>query len=201
MKRKKTILLVIVLLIGVTPVVWGDSPPLPRGYGKALWGMKMEEVIRLYNIELRPPSTLDGVRSEAWAVIGPAPEELTVSGRLLGDPEVRSVSFAFHPRHGLAVIHVRFLEELRSVPFDEFRTKLIHRFGEPKEINEDVELRGHGDVVFRSPQIIWEDTETHLELNFHRILGGRDAHLDHYALVIWSKPIKAQVEAEQSPSK
>ena len=155
-----------------------EGPSLPPGFGKATWGMTSQELFSVYKIALAPPK--GGAAEGPWAVEGPAPGELTVSGAALGEKEVRSISFGFHPQWGLSIIHIRFKEmEAASVP-ETLLPKWTARYGAPKE-------RAPG------PKMIWEDGLTHIELTVHRISPRHPTPSDHLALVLWSIPLMEKI--------
>lgn len=160
------------------------SASLPNGFGKATWGMTKSDLIAQYRIVINPPDepTAGGV----WAVEGPAPGELTVSGEGLGEAEFRSVSFGIHPKWGLAIIHVRFKERLGGAPLDGLVAKWTSRYGPPKE-------------RVAGPKLIWEDGATHIELTYHIVSPLHPTPSDHLALVLWSIPLMDKIES-QSPS-
>jgi len=161
------------------------SAALPTGFGKAVWGMTESELLSLYQIGLNPPKSAndDGV----WAVEGPAPGELTVSGTALGETEIRSVSFGFHPKWGLSIIHIRFKEAKKKGELERLLPKWAGQYGPPKE-----QLPG--------PKVIWEDGVTHIELTYHIVSPIHPTPSDHLAMVLWSIPLMDKIEASEPPT-
>jgi hypothetical protein len=154
--------------------------PLPNGFGKATWGMTETQFLSAYRIVLAPPESGSG--EGVWAVEGPAPGELTVSGAALGEGEIRSVSFGFHPKWGLAIIHIRLKGPDSPEAFDAVLPKWTARYGSPKE-----RLDG--------PKAVWEDGATHIELTIHRVEPLHPAPTDHLAVVLWSIPLMDKIES------
>lgn len=173
MKRARLMICSLILLAWGTHAA-AEAASLPTGLGKATWGMTEPELISLYRITLAPPQSESA--EGAWAVEGPAPGELTVSGEALGDSEARSVSFGFHPEWGLSIIHVRFKGIERPSSLDGLLSKWTARYGPPKE-----RLPG--------PKVIWEDAVTHIELTYHVVSPLHPTPSDHFALVLWSIPL------------
>jgi len=155
---------------------------LPNGYGKATWGMSRSEFLSAYHIVMAPPRTAGG--EGAWAVEGPAPGELTVSGAAIGEEEVRSVSFGFHLKWGLTIVHVRLKEAQSSQSFEALLPREVARYGPPMS-----QLPG--------PRVIWENGITHIELTIHRVSPLHPTPSDHLALVLWSIPLRSKVETEE----
>lgn len=153
---------------------------LPAGFGKTTWGMTKEEIISIYQIVIAPPKSeaAEGV----WAVEGPAPGELTVSGEAVGEKEVRSVSFGVHPKLGLSLVHVRFKDTNSPTHLQTLIPKWTARYGPPKE-----KLPG--------PRIVWEDPATHIELSYHTVSPRHPTSSDHLAIVLWSVPLMEKIEA------
>lgn len=167
MKRFSWILLLFFLILPPP----ATSETLPIGFGKTTWGMTKEELLTIYQIEITHPKTAEA--SGNWAVIGPAPGEVTVSGTALGEEEIRSVSFGFHPKWGLSVIHVRFADTNAPREMEKLLPKWTASYGPPKEQLPD-------------PKVIWEDTTTHIELTYHVVTPRHPSPSDHMALVLWS---------------
>jgi len=186
--RKKALamigfLLGLSLVLSMTPRSEGAT--LPTGFGKTSWGMTMEDIIASYQIAMLPPTSTDA--AGIWAVEGPAPGELTVSGEALGEVEVRSVSFGVHPEWGLAIAHVRFKDTNNPSHVERLLPKWTAKFGPPKE-------RRPG------PKIIWEDAETHIELTYHTVSLRHPTPSDHLAIVYWSIPLMEKItSSEEAP--
>jgi hypothetical protein len=158
-----------------------EGRSLPNGFGKATWGMTQEQLLSVYQIALAPPESGSG--EGIWAVEGPAPGELTVSGAALGEAEIRSVSYGFHPKWGLAIIHIRLKGPDSPAAFEAVLPKWTARYGSPKE-----RLEG--------PKAVWEDGETHIELTVHRVSPIHPAPTDHLAVVLWSIPLMDKIEIQ-----
>jgi hypothetical protein len=157
------------------------SVSLPHGFGKARWEMTPPEFLKAYQLALTLPKS---ARPEGiWAVEGPSPGEITVSGAGLGDEAIRSASFGFHPTHGLAIIHVRFKERPSALPLEKVLPAWTDRYGPPKERQPD--------------KFVWEDGGTHIELTFHLVSESHPSPSDHLAIVLWSIPIREKIDAEQ----
>lgn len=158
-----------------------EAQSLSPGFGKTVWGMERQEIVDLYQIELKQPESADP--GGVWAFFGPAEGEFTVSGEALGEPDVRSVSFGIHPKWGLGIAHVRFKNTNDPKFIEKLLPKWIGRFGPPKE-------RKPG------PKIIWEDAETHVELTYHTVSPRHPSPTDHLAIVLWSIPLMEKIESE-----
>ncbi len=179
LKRLSWMLLVLSLIVALDAKA--ETAPLAAGFGKATWGMTLDEIVSVYRIQMIRPKS--AVAEGIWAVAGPAPGELTVSGEALGEAEVRSVSFGIHPNLGLAIIHVRFKDTNDPAYVDKLLPKWTARFGTPKE-----RLPG--------PKIIWEDEGSHVELTYHTVSLRHPTPSDHLAIVLWSIPLMDKIEAE-----
>ena len=155
---------------------------LPNGYGKATWGMSRAELLSAYRIVLAPPPEANG--EGVWAVEGPSPGELTVSGAAIGEEEVRSVSFGFHPRWGLTIVHVRLKQAQPSQSLESWLRKEAARYGPPTAQEP-------------GSKAAWENGTTHLELTFHRVSPLHPSPSDHLALVLWSVALRSKIEAEE----
>ncbi|TAK06244.1 MAG: hypothetical protein EPO39_09410 [Candidatus Manganitrophaceae bacterium] len=152
---------------------------LPSGFGKATWGMTQPEFMSVYKVQLIPPKQMNDIGP--WAVQGPAPGELTISGAVLGEPEIRSISLGFHPTLGLTIIHVRFRDTNKPGEMERLLPKWAGAYGKPKE-----QLPG--------PKVIWEDQQTHIELTYHTVSPRHPTPSDHLALVLWSVPLMEKIE-------
>ncbi len=171
----------VVLFLVPLHVARASSPVTATGFGQSTWGMNQEEILLAHQVSLKTPTSRDA--SGIWAIVGPAPGELTISGEALGEIEVRSVSYGIHPKWGLAIIHVRF-KDTNDPGYVEKQLPLwIARFGEPTE-------RKPG------PKVIWEDVQTHIELTYHTVSLRHPTPSDHLAIVLWSKPLMEKIEAE-----
>lgn len=179
MKRVSCGFIVLILIFVLSAKA--EAAPLAAGFGKATWGMTLDEIVSVYQIQLIQPKS--AVAEGIWAVLGPAPSELTVSGEALDEAEVRSVSFGIHPKLGLAIIHVRFKDTNDPAYLDKLLPKWTARFGTPKE-------RKPG------PKIIWEDEASHVELTYHTVSLRHPTPSDHLAIVLWSIPLMDRIEAE-----
>jgi hypothetical protein len=173
------ILFAILILSGRPGGAEGAS--LPGGFGKTVWGMTRAEIISTYRIVIAPPKDEDA--EGIWAVDGPAPGELTVSGEAIGEKEVRSVSFGVHPKLGLSLIHVRFKDTNSPTHLQTLIPKWTTLYGPPKE-----KLPG--------PRIVWEDLKTHIELTYHTVSPRHPTSSDHLAIVLWSIPLMEKIEGE-----
>lgn len=158
-----------------------EGESLPTGFGKATWGMTKQEIFSSYQIVLASPKSEEA--EGVWAVEGPAPGELTVSGEAIGEKEVRSVSFGIHPTLGLSLIHVRFKDTNSPTSLQTLIPKWTARYGPPKE-----KLPG--------PRVVWEDPVTHIELTYHTVSPRHPTSSDHLAIVLWSIPRMEKIEAE-----
>lgn len=158
-----------------------SAAALPGGFGRVTWGMTKEEIVALYRIEMIPPKNVDA--EGIWAVDGPAPGELTVSGEAIGEEEVRSVSFGIHPELGVVIIHVRFKDKDSPKHVENLLPKWTSLYGPPKE-----RLSG--------PRIIWEDATTHVELTYHTVSPSHPTSSDHMAIVLWNIPLMDKIDAE-----
>lgn len=180
MKKTAWMLFVLFIMSGsmVTEV---GAAALPTGFGKAAWGMTKEEIISSYQIVIAPPKSeaAEGI----WAVEGPAPGELTVSGEAIGEKEVRSVSFGVHPKHGLSLIHIRFKDTNSPTHLQTLIPKWTSRYGPPTE-----QLPG--------PRVVWEDPTTHIELSYHTVSPRHPTSSDHLAIVLWSISRMEKITAE-----
>lgn len=153
---------------------------LPSGFGKATWGMTQPEFMAVYQVQLAPPKHMND--TGPWAVQGPAPGEMTVSGGALGEPDIRSVSLGFHPEFGLTIIHVRFRDTNSPGELEKLLPKWAGAYGKPKEQRP-------------GPTIIWEDEKTHIELTYHTVSPRHPTPSDHLALVFWSIPLMEKIES------
>lgn len=158
-----------------------EGATLPKGFGKAAWGMTEEEIVSSYKLAMIPPKSEDA--DGVWAVEGPAPGELTVSGEALGEKEVRSVSFGIHPKLGLSLIHIRFKDTNSPTHLKALIPKWTARYGPPTQ-----ELPG--------PRIVWEDPITHAELTYHTVSPRHPTSSDHLAILLWSIPLMEKIEGE-----
>lgn len=159
---------------------------LPGGFGKARWGMTQQELMAAYQIKLLPPKRLDD--TGPWAIQGPAPGELTVSGAALGESDIRTVSLGFHPEWGLTIIHIRFRDANKPGEVETLLPKWTGAYGKPKEL-----LPG--------PKVIWEDGVTHIEMTYHTVSPRHPTPSDHVALVLWNIPLMDKITAtEEAPS-
>ncbi|WDT75199.1 MAG: hypothetical protein MPW16_18280 [Candidatus Manganitrophus sp.] len=176
MKKSITFMTMILLFtIGVEA-----EAALPSGFDKATWGMTQPEFMSAYQVHLAPPKHMND--TGPWAVQGPAPGELTVSGGALGEPDIRSVSLGFHPKFGLTIIHVRFRDTNNPGELEALLPKWAGAYGKPKEQRP-------------GPTIIWEDEKTHIELTYHTVSPRHPTPSDHLALVLWSIPLMDEIEA------
>ncbi|MBI3805717.1 MAG: hypothetical protein HY282_18350 [Nitrospirae bacterium] len=157
---------------------------LPTGFGKARWGMTEQELLAAYDIQLSPPKRMDD--TGPWAIEGPAPGELTVSGTAFGEPNVRSISLGFHPEWGLTIIHVRFRDANKPGEIETLLPKWTGSYGKPKE-----QLPG--------PKVIWEDNVTHIEMTYHTVSPRHPTPSDHVALVLWNIPLMDKITASEAP--
>ncbi|MFQ5596450.1 MAG: hypothetical protein ACE5GK_00210 [Nitrospiria bacterium] len=181
MRLRQAILISTLFFLILARAAAADRETLAEGFGKSKWGMTLDEIVSVYQIELNQPKSADA--EGTWAVLGPAPGELTVSGEALGEAEVRSVSFGIHSKFGLAIIHVRF-KDTNDPKYVEKQLPLWEaRFGTPKE-------RRPG------PKIVWEDAESHVELTYHTVSPRHPTPSDHLAIVLWSLPLMEKIEAE-----
>lgn len=155
---------------------------LPAGFDKATWGMTKQQFLSVYGIHFAPPKGADD--AGVWAVEGPAPGEMTVSGASLGEADIRSVSLGFHPKWGLAIIHVRFRDTQKPGELEILLPKWAAHYGTPKE-----QLPG--------PKVVWEDAVTHVELIYHKVSPRHPTPSDHFALVLWSVPLMEKIEASE----
>jgi len=171
------------LLLFFFPFSAVQAASLSPGFGKTRWGMTEQEIVAAYNIVLAPPKSADP--GGVWAFVGPAPGELTVSGEALEEPEVRSVSFGIHRKWGLAITHVRFKNTNDPKFVEKLLPKWITHFGTPKAKKP-------------GPKIIWEDSETHVELTYHTVSPRHPSPTDHLAIVLWSIPLMDKIDAEQA---
>jgi len=176
------ILATFILFLAPTHITRAASPVTGTGFGPSTWGMNQEEVLTATQVILNPPTSSDA--SGIWAIVGPAPGELTISGEALGEAEVRSVSYGIHPQWGLAIIHVRFKDTNDPDYVEKQLPRWIDRFGEPTE-------RKPG------PKVIWEDAQSHIELTYHTVSLRHPTPADHLAIVLWSKPLMEKIEAEE----
>lgn len=175
---KKRIHLITMIFLLTAGVEAGAA--LPPGFGKATWGMTQPEFMSAYQVRLAPPKHTHD--NEPWAVQGPAPGELTVSGGTLGEPDIRSVSLGFHPKFGLTIIHVRFRDTNNPGELEALLPKWAGAYGKPKEQRP-------------GPTIVWEDEKTHIELTYHTVSPRHPTPSDHLALVLWSIPLMDKIEA------
>jgi hypothetical protein len=177
---KRAIRIIVPSILLVAQAAQG-SVSLPPGFGKARWEMTPAQFLKAYQLALTLPKSArpEGV----WAVEGPSPGEITVSGEGLGDEEIRSASFGFHPTWGLAIIHVRFKESPSGLPLEKLLPEWTDRYGPPKEKQPD--------------KFVWENGVTHIELTFHLVSERHPSPSDHLAMVFWSIPIREKIEAEQ----
>lgn len=169
------------IVLFLAPVHLARAASPVTGFGKSSWGMNKDEILSAHQVILKSPTSSDA--SGIWAIEGPAPGELTISGEALGEPDVRSVSYGVHPKWGLAIIHVRFKETNDPGHVEKQLPLWSARFGEPTE-------RKPG------PKIIWEDEQTHIELTYHTVSLRHPTPADHLAIVLWSKTLMAKIEAE-----
>jgi len=174
-KRVQWMVMIVLLLAGVEA-----EGALPSGFGKATWGMTQPEFMSIYQVQLSPPKHMND--TGPWAVQGPAPGELTVSGGALGEPDIRSVSLGFHPKFGLTIIHVRFRDTNNPGELEALLPKWAGGYGKPKEQRP-------------GPTVIWEDEKTHIELTYHTVSPRHPTPSDHMALVLWSIPLMEKIEA------
>lgn len=180
-----SIFYLLIFFLGSIHVAQASSPI--TGFGKSAWGMTQAEILSAHQVILKSPTSNDA--SGIWAVKGPAPEELTISGEALGEMDIRSVSYGVHPLWGLAIIHVRFKDANDPDHVEKQLPKWAARFGEPTS-------RKPG------PKIIWEDAQTYIELTYHTVSLRHPTPADHLAIVLWSKNLMAKIEAEEiDPSK
>jgi hypothetical protein len=179
MKKRVSIFVMLLIFSGGGGVVQGAS--LPKGFGKAAWGMTEQEIVASYKLAMVPPKGEDA--EGIWAVEGPAPGELTVSGEALGEKEVRSVSFGIHPKLGLSLIHIRFKDTNSPTHLQTLIPKWTARYGPPTQ-----QLPG--------PRIVWEDPITHVELTYHTVSPRHPTSSDHLAIVLWSIPLMERIEGE-----
>lgn len=174
-------------IVGLLLVLSHSAPSegvtLPGGFGKTVWGMSWEEVITTYQVKLVPPKSADP--GGIWAIQGPAPGELTVSGEALGEPEVRSVSFGIHPKWGLVIAHVRFKNTNDPSHVEKLLPKWTAEYGAPKEKRP-------------GPKVIWEDDETHIELTYHTVSLRHPTPSDHLAIVLWSIPLMDKLDDQET---
>lgn len=171
----------------IEPLHVAEAASPITGFGKSAWGMTHEEILSAHQVVLKSPTSNDA--SGIWAIIGPAPEELTISGEALGEMDIRSVSYGVHPIWGLAIIHVRFKDANDPDYVEKQLPKWTARFGEPTSKKP-------------GPKIIWEDAQTHIELTYHTVSLRHPTPADHLAIVLWSKPLMAKIESEEiDPSK
>ncbi|MFQ5580730.1 MAG: hypothetical protein ACE5FZ_08960 [Nitrospiria bacterium] len=145
--------------------------------------MSWEEVIKAYQVKLLPPKSADP--GGIWAIRGPAPGELTVSGEALGEPDIRSVSFGIHEKWGLVIAHVRFKNANDPSHVEKLLPKWTAEFGVPKEKRP-------------GPKIIWEDSETHIELTYHTVSLRHPTPSDHLAIVSWSIPLMNKLDDQET---
>ncbi len=178
-KRDARRLILIPLILFCGSAAYGRD--LPQGFGKVRWGMGPAEVMKAYNLALVPPASPEG--TGPWAVIGPGPDEVTASGAALGDNQLRSVSFGFHPEKGLGAVHVRFSDALRALSFPDALKKIEQQYGPP-------------DRIESGSKAIWEDGRTHLEFTYHRVSQTKPTPKDHFALVVWDRSIADFSEEE-----
>ncbi len=176
-KKVKWIAMIFLLAAGVEA-----EAALPSGFGKATWGMTQQEFMSVHKVQLAPPKQMND--AGPWAVQGPAPGELTVSGGALGEPDIRSVSLGFHPELGLTIIHVRFRDTNHPGELEKLLPKWGGPYGKPKEQRP-------------GPTIIWEDEKTHIELTYHTVSPRHPTPSDHLALVLWSIPLMEKIEASE----
>ncbi|MFY9268198.1 MAG: hypothetical protein WAO55_00445 [Candidatus Manganitrophaceae bacterium] len=182
-KRLKVVLFFsLFLFLGVEVAAGLSTISLPAGFGKARWEMTQPELVTAYRIQLTPPKRADD--TGPWAVQGPAPGELTVSGTMIGEPDIRSVSFGFHPKWGLVIIHIRFRDANKPGELESLLTKWAGSYGKPKE-----QLSG--------PTVIWEDEKTHIEMTYHTVSPRHPTPSDHMALVLWSIPLMEKIEGSK----
>jgi len=181
MKKRIRIVCAILSVVFVLSAGGAGAEGLPSGFGKATWGMTKQEIIASYRIVLVPPKSEEA--EGVWAVEGPAPGELTVSGEAIGEKEVRSVSFGVHPMLGLSLIHIRFKDTNSPTFLQTLIPKWTARYGPPKE-----KLPG--------PRVVWEDVATHIELTYHTVSPRHPTSSDHMAIVLWSIPRMEKIEAE-----
>jgi hypothetical protein len=178
---KKTVSVLFAILILSAGSGRAEAVSLPAGFGKAAWGMTKQEIISSYQIVMVPPKSeaAEGI----WAVEGPAPGELTVSGEAIGEKDVRSVSFGIHPALGLSLIHIRFKDTNSPSHLQTLIPQWTARYGPPKE-----KLPG--------PRVVWEDPTTHIELSYHTVSPRHPTSSDHLAIVLWSIPRMEKIETE-----
>ncbi len=171
------------LFLALSHTTFTEAGTLPDGFGKTTWGMSFEEVISVYQVKLLPPKSADP--GGIWAIRGPAPGELTVSGEALGEPEVRSVSFGIHQKWGLVIVHVRFKNTNDPSHVEKLLPKWTAEYGPPKEKRP-------------GPKVIWEDTETHVELTYHTVSLRHPTPSDHLAIVLWNIPMMDKLDAQET---
>lgn len=181
--RMKIFLGMLGLLLVLSQAAPSEGVGLPDGFGKTRWGMSLDEVITTYQVKLIPPKSADP--GGIWAVEGPAPGELTVSGEALGEPEVRSVSFGIHPKWGLVIAHVRFKNTNDPTYVEKLLPKWTAAYGAPKEQRP-------------GPKVIWEDAETHIELTYHTVSLRHPTPSDHLAIVLWSIPLMEKLDTQET---
>lgn len=179
MRKIVSVLWIILIISGRQEAAAGSA--LPNGFGKAAWGMTEEQIVSSYKLVMAAPKSEEA--EGVWAVEGPAPGELTVSGEALGEKEVRSVSFGVHPRWGLSLIHIRFKDTNSPTHLQTLIPKWTTRYGPPTQ-----QLPG--------PRIVWEDPVTHIELTYHTVSPRHPTSSDHLAIVLWSIPLMAKIEGE-----
>lgn len=177
MKKSVKFISILIFLVAGVEV---EAAALPPGFGKATWGMTQQEFMSAYKIQLIPPKHMSD--AGPWAVQGPAPGELTVSGGAMGEADIRSVSLGFHPEWGLTIIHVRFRDTNNPGEMERLLPKWAGSYGKPKE-----QLPG--------PTVIWENETTHIELTYHTVSPRHPTPSDHLALVLWSVPLMKKIEA------
>jgi len=170
-----------VLIAFIIPLRGYSAGSLQKGYGRATWGMSRDEFLSVYQMVLTSPrtSTPEGV----WAVEGPAPGELTVSGVAIGEEQIRSVSLGFHPKWGLSIIHIRLNKPLSPASLDTLIPLGIARYGPPQE-----RLPGQ--------KVVWEDGVTHIEYTIHRVSPLHSTPSDHLAIVLWSISLMSKIDGE-----
>lgn len=183
MKKNMIFISMIVLLLASVEL---NAAALPSGFGKATWGMTQQEFLSAYKIRIKPPEEVSD--SGPWAVQGPAPGEMTVSGSAVGESDIRSISLGFHPKWGLTIIHVRFRDTNKPGELEKLLPKWAGSYGKPKEQRP-------------GPTVIWEDEKTHIELTYHTVSPRHPTPSDHLALVLWNIPLMEKIEASgEEPS-